>query len=387
MPLGTHRAERYYLAAYIVILIRLLCENSNLIVFGDTSKNILTCVFALFMLLAAMTEGLTRVQWIAVSVLLLIFLYSYTRMGYFFLLVSLLCMVTIKKTNLKTILTWSCAIKASYLAIHVFCYIITYILKPDSIEYVYRDGTARHYFFVSHANTFSMFLLWTIIEYIYIRHDKLKIPDYLILLSIDLGIDFFTDSNSNRIAIVLLTAFLLIEKTCPCWKAHGLRWFVKYGYAILGIFFSIITIMYPYLNGGAKIAFDALDMFFTGRLKLGAYAYHIGGATFFGQRLPEYALEFWKGIWFSKVTCENTYIWMLVSNGIIYIILFFLLFFFTADYMSPFELSVCSIYILYSIMENYVINVVLCFAPLIAAKYVLNMMTKNFDCDIKKRIE
>ena len=372
MRIARTKSELYYLAGYICILVRILCENSNLIPINETVKVIFTLFFATFMMLAIAEERLTIRQWIVVLALGGVVVLSYLKMKYFFFLMSYFCVISIKQVDLKRVIFCSFCLKSAYLFVHIVIYVSAYLINPEIIDYTYRYGQARHYFFISHANTFSMYLLWTIFECIYL-YQRLKVAHLLLILALDLGIDFFTDSNSNRILILLAISLFCYAKKHPQWNARSLRILVKYGFSLFSIFFCTATALYQYMGGWMKAAYLMLDALFTGRLVLGAYAYHVGGVTFLGQLLPDSLSAYWDGRWVSQITCENTYIWMMVSSGIFYLILFSLLFYVSADRMTNLELILSFLYIVYAIMETYPINFVLCFSPLIAGQYVMGM--------------
>lgn len=365
--------DKVYAFGFISLLLRLFISYSDLFQIPGTVDMALLWVFVGCMLLVIIDEVLTELQLAVVVITGAICIYSYSKMDNYYLLATFLCMVASKNINLKYVLNWSYKVRTFLLAIHVAVYIFTLITSPESIEYVYRDGVLRHSFFLSHANTFSMFLLWTIFEYLYVNYEKLNVQSLIIITVINASLNFFTQSTTNTIVSVIVLLIILLNKLLPKWQMSAIRWFIKYAYAIFSIFFCLITIFYRKLSGSLMTLYNLLNDFFTGRLIYGAYMYDKYGGTLLGKTLNLRPNDYWNGHWFNGIACDNAYIWHLVSFGVIFLVLLILLFFAVADKVNQRDAIFLSVYILYAVTEIYVTNAVLCFSLIVLAQYAFKL--------------
>ena len=369
--------EKMYTVGFISILLRLLFSYSDIIQLPGAVDSLLLGVFVVCMLLVLIEEELTRFQIFAVVALGVLCAYSYTKMDNYYLLVTYFCMAASKGINLNYVLGWSYKVRATVLTVHVAAYIFTLITNPESIEYVYRYGVLRHSFFMSHANTFSMFLIWTIFEYLYVNYEKLNVPRLVIVALINATLNYFTLSTTNTIISVVVLVLIVMEKFIPKWKMGIVRWFVKYAYAILGVFFCLISVYYTQFNSTLLSMYNWLNDFFTGRLIYGAYMYDKYGATIFGNTLALRDKDYWKGYWFNGIACDNAYMWHLVSFGLIFLVILSLLFLAVGKNISRKDAIFLSVYSMYAITEIYVTNAVFCFSLIVLAQYAFNIDYKE----------
>ena len=365
--------DKMYTFGFISLLIRLFFSYSDLLQIPGVVDMLLLLVFVACMLLVLIDEKLTGLQFFAVVITGAVCIYSYNKMDNYYLLATYFCMVASKNINLKYVLGWSYKVRVFMLTFHVAVYIFTLINNPNSLAYVYRDGVLRHSFFLSHANTFSMFLIWTIFEYLYVNYEKLTVRSMILVAVINASLNYFTLSTTNTIISVVVLLVILLDKLRPKWEMRSVRKFVKYAFAILSLFFCMITIYYRKFGGSLLLLYNSLNDFFTGRLIYGAYMYEKYGATFFGQTLKLRQNDYWNGYWFNGIACENAYIWHLVSFGVIYLLLLAFLFFAVADKVSRQDTIFLGVYILYAVTELYVTNAVLCFSLILLAQYAFQL--------------
>ena len=378
--------DKMYTIGFISLLIRLICNYSDILQLPGVLDTMLGVVFVACMLLVLIDEKLTGLQLFAVAAAGVVCIYSYTRIDNYYLLATYFCMVASKHVNLKYVLNWSYKVRAVMLTFHVAAYIITLIQNPASIEYVYRDGVLRHSFFMSHANTFSMFMIWTIFEYLYVNYENLTLPSLMIVTVINASLNYFTLSTTNTVISVVVLLLILFNKLFPQWKMDAVRWFVKYAYVILSVFFCLITVYYRKLTGSLMEIYNWLDDFFTGRLIYGAYMYEKYGATFFGQSFKLRQNDYWNGYWFNGIACDNTYMWHLVSFGIVFLVILSVLFFAVAGKVRRQDTFFLSVYILYAVTEIYVTNAVLCFSLILLAQYAFQLdFTDKFQIKLQVR--
>ena len=371
------QVDKIYATGFICLLLRLLFTASNLIETVTIIDSGLLFIFIVAMIWILVNQRMTKGKAVIVVIIGMICVYSYYKVHYYYLITTFLCMAASKNINLKYTLKWSCKIKIVYLSIHVFLYIIISIIQPNLIQYVYRDGVRRHYFFVSHANTFSMYLMWTIFEYLYLKYDVITRKQILYIWFIDMCLNYFSDSSTNMIIVTIVLSLVALKKRYPKTEIKWVHFAVKYGYFFCSIFFCGITICYQYFNGILKVIYNFLDDLLTRPLIYGAHVYSNYGITLFGKILNFPEKIFWNGYWFDFVGCDNTYIWCMLCYGSIYLVILSILFFLVEKKLSDIELIITLAYILYSITENYVINAVFCFPIILLGHYMLQTKVKT----------
>ena len=111
---------------------------------------------------------------------------------------------------------------------------------------------------------------------------------------------------------------------------------------------------------------------FTGRLLFGAVAYDEKGFSLIGKLVEFPEKQYWNGHWIDGMIFDNSYIWLFISYGVVYLILISLAFIVYSRYMTNLEKIYVVAYALYTLMEIYVINTALVFPLLIVGYYMTN---------------
>lgn len=369
-----HNTDTVYIVGFISLLLRLIFNYSNLFLMPELLSSLLLALFVVCMLWVLINRQMKETEFIVIAVVGIICVYSYIKMHNYYVLSTYLCMAASKEIDLKAVLKWSYQVKAFFLILHVIMYIIIFLTNPDSIEYVYRlDGSIRHSFLLSHSNTFSMFLMWTFFEYIYVNYEEISIKNIGFVFILDMFLNYFADSNTNMILVTVVLLIVSLNKLYPNRELKLLSLFAKFGYALMGILFCSITLAYQYLSGGLLELYLLFDSFLTGRLIHGAYVYSRYGFTLFGENLYLPSNDYWQGYWFNGIACDNSYIWYLVSFGTFFMVVIAVLFFVTSEKFTDVEIIMACAYILYSVTENYVTNAVFCFPLIFIAQYAFNL--------------
>lgn len=366
-----------YMLGYIAWLLKDLIRSSSIfsvLSFADTVENLLTVLFFALMLLALAQKPLTEREFLLSLAVIGLALVSYTRNHYFYVISSAVCVISCRNIDLKRVIKASYRLKAAWIAFHLTAYIIVYIARPSLIRFDYRDGTGamRHYFFLSQANTAAMLLAWTIIEFVYVNWDRLRIRDFLGLWVLFFIYNCFTDS---RTSVVTLTVFLLLCALCKTGRIHerALRGFTRWGYAACSVLFPALAYGYLFLGQSFHAFFTVLDTLLTGRLLYGSFGLDQYGLTVLGQPITWAGIVYWKGYWIDQVVFDNAYLYFAVALGIIWLIVLSFSFFRVEKYLTVTECILVTIYILFAITENYTVDVVYCFPMLFVSRLIFGM--------------
>ena len=296
--------------------------------------------------------------------------YSVIKTRNYTLLYSYLFICTVQNVNIRRVLKASILTKVTVLSFHVAAYILLNYLRPEMITYVYRGGVRRHFFFLSHANLFTAYLIWMSLELIYLHYDKFKLPQFIMLWMLNFTFYRLTDTNTG--IVVLTGVILLIYMARQDWSIANkvLSLASKYIFAVCSIVFPLFSISYLTLNGPLLKVWQNLNSLLSARLLYGALAYDTYGYTLFG-RLVHFPIKvFWRGYWLDRIVFDNAYIGFFITNGVIYLLLISIAFYFLERRMDKLEKVMIIAFAFYGIMEAYISNIFICFPLLFIGKYI-----------------
>ena len=324
-------ANKIYNAAYIIIVIKAFYAYSDIVAAVRMQIVLDICNLLLLLLLVYKMVFMQKYnikQFFLCLILAVITRYTDSKTYMFMMLPDFFLIAATQDVDFKKTISIVYKIEAAIIGVHVVLYPIMYFFNRSALRFSIRGGETaiRHQFMLSHANIFSMLLLWTILGYIYVNYEKL---DKLRIIGCWLVYVFFylfTDSNSGLIILTAITVLLLLKNTIGD-KVDGVVTFLaRYLYLILFVAFDFMMIIFPYTNGTAREIWLVIDDFFTGRPKYGAYAYYLQGFTLFGQSIHFPSKIHWEGMWFDSGACDNAFMWISVSYGLIYIFIIGFLF-------------------------------------------------------------
>ncbi len=268
-------------------------------------------------------------------------------------------------------LVWK--IDALLLSIHILAYPFMYFFFRERVRFTIRgynnDTGLRHQFLLQHSNVFSMLLLWTILAYIYANYENLNKKKIGICWLIYAFFYLFTNSNSGLLILTFVSILYILTDVLGERMNKGISSLSRYIYAALAVFFNFMMVIYTYLVGFPRLIWKAVDTFFTGRLKYGAYAYAKSGISLFGQRINLNVKDYWEGFWIDALPNDNMYMFFSVSYGLVFMLIIAVLFWKYAGQASTDEKLMIIAYSLYTMMESYVTDIHFCFALILLMKY------------------
>ena len=372
--------ELLFFASFFAFFLKYTMDISGIITRDETLNSALVGFSIICSVTKILTQRYTPLRFaLTMSACAVIGYSSLISINYLFLLGFLLIMgmQDIDFLKIIKIVFWG---KTINMSAHVLCYIYVYNTNPSAITFSFRAGTGlpRHFFFMGHANTFSAFLVWTCIEYIFINYSRLRARHLAAIWLINIFFYMFTDSNSGITVLSIVTALIALDKSSKGFFDKPLAFFAKYAYTFLAVFFPFTAAVYTMLDGRLKELWHILDGFLTGRMWYGAYAYYRHGPTLGGR--PDMAPEniFWSGRWFDTMTIfDNYYLGNFLSYGYIHLIITALAFIILCGKMENREKIIIIAFILYGIMESYVTNISICFALIIIGKYLYQRKDKS----------
>jgi hypothetical protein len=367
--------EKVFITAYVIFIIKNILDSSSLVHRPEIVDSLLIMMFLVCIGYKLLTQNYSRRSFLLIIIIGILCLYSSLIIKYFSLLCSFLCICAMQDVDINKILKVSARSKVIILSIHVIAYIAVYLYKPEVIQFVYRDGVKRHYFFLGHANMFTAYLAWTCLEIIYIHYKQIKKLQLLLIWVINIVFYQFTHSNTGTIVLTVVILVILIERKDWRFIDKGLSFLSKYGFGICSILFPAIAVIYARLNGTLLMIWNWLNQGLTGRLLYGAVAYDVYGFTIFGRTISFPEKIYWSGKWIDNVVFDNSYIWMFIIFGIVNLLILSVAFFLLERKTNNMEKILIIAFTFYGIMEAYVVNVIICFPLLFIGKYIYEQKT------------
>ncbi|WP_408071393.1 hypothetical protein [Butyrivibrio sp. JL13D10] len=373
-----------YNIAYIIIVFKAFYAYSDLIepIRMQLVLNACSLMFALIMAYKMLfLQKYSEKKAIIFLLIGLLTLYTDRKTYMFMMLPNFFLIAATQEVDIKKTIRRMYRISTAIIGLHVIAYPVIYFFNRSSLHFAKRgvseNDKVRHQFLLSHPNIFSMLLLWTILGYIYVNYKKLDRKKIVGLWFIYVFFYMFTYSNSGLIILSAITMLLLLKKTLGNMVDGIVLFLARYLYSILGVFFIGMMVGFPKTQGISRVIWLAIDKFFTGRLKYGAYAYHVSGFTLFGKHIYFGPKELWEGFWVEGFACDNAYMWIAVSYGLFYFVLIAYLFW-KYSKRAEFEEQIIFIaYALYTSMELYVTYMYFCFAVILVGKYLWEDYGKN----------
>lgn len=362
--------QNLYEYGFMILAVKNLLDSSGLFKRPEWLDTLLIFTFLCLIFWKLALQRYTMSRLIIFGVVGVICAYTCIKGDYFYIIFSFLGIIAMQDVDLKEVVRKTSNVKIIILLIHIFVYFVILFAMPDKIVYIYRNGIKRHYFFLGHPNTFSMYVLWTSMEYLYSRYDKLKIINLVSIWLVNFITYQFTNSNTG----VMVTTLAIVLSICDKKNVRGiiksLQPLSKYGFAICSITIPLFVASYSKFSGRMMEIFNHINDFFTGRLLYGAYVYDVYGATLLGRTITFAKKSYWRGHWIDTVVLDNSYIWLFVMYGALYLIILSIAFFLIAKSTSNIEKILIISFTFYGVMEAYIMNAAICFPLLFIGKYL-----------------
>ena len=364
----------FFYAAFLTFGVRFLVSTSQLITERPELLNSILVVIGISCAVAKIAmQNYTLRRLIFTVVVSAIIGYSALISTNFIFLQSFLLIIAMQDIKLENVVRIGFYFKLISITIHVIAYIIVYNVNPEFITFAYRAGVgdSRHQFFMGHTNTFMAFLIWTCMDFIYLKYDKIRVLHFVAMWVIFLPFFYFTRTFTALFLLVIVSILVAIDKGNNDFNRKALTFIAKYLYIFLAVTFALMVAMYTRLSGTLLIMWHSLDDFFTGRLWFGAFTYYDIGPTLFGRPdLPPQNV-FWAGRYFDTMTIfDNYYLGNFLSYGIINAIVTALAIFILVGKMDSKEKIMIVLYSLFGIMGSEVTNTAICFVLLVFGKYL-----------------
>ena len=149
----------------LILIVKNVCDSSEFL--GKRPEMVDTVFILSFLGLIGWkltTQNYRKWQLCVLIPLVMICSYSCVKMKFFYLIFTIFNICGIQDVDLKITMKKSARMKVFLMGLHTLIYFFCMIVAPYMVTYSYRVGGAPRYtFFMGHANTFSMYMLWAIL--------------------------------------------------------------------------------------------------------------------------------------------------------------------------------------------------------------------------------
>ncbi|MCL2425495.1 MAG: hypothetical protein FWD05_04065 [Oscillospiraceae bacterium] len=364
----------FFFAAFLIFGIRFFIDSSQLFPVRPELLNSILVVVSISCAVAKIAmQNYTLRRLIFTIIVSVILGYSALISTNFIFLQSFLLIIAMQDIELKSVVRFGFWFKLICVSIHVIVYIIVYNTNPEVITFAYRGGVgdSRHQFFMGHTNTFMALLIWTCLEFVYLKYKKINVLHFAAIWIIFLIFFNFTRTFTALFLLIAASILVAFDKLGKEFYSKILTFLAKYLYIFLAVVFILMVVLYTQLSGTILTMWHNLDDFFTGRLWFGAFTYYNFGPTLFGRPDMSPRNVFWAGRYFETMTIfDNYYLGNFLSYGIINAIATIVAIFILVGKMDNRDKIMIILFALFGIMGSEVTNIAVCFVLLIIGKYL-----------------
>ena len=350
----------YYIAIAIVT-IKVILNTSQLIIIPEYVDNILTIFISFLFFLKLFAQKYTKKQIVIISIIGVLVLYISIVCNEYVIALTYLAIISIKGIEIKKVVKIMFITKLILISTHIIIYCLS--LNENTVMYYTSNGEARHTLFLGHPNTVAGIIMWMIMEYIYLKYEKVNIMTYLGLIILDVAIYYLTKSRTVLIAFSIFIILLIISK-----KIKNKQILIAISRRILLILSLIIISLSVFYSKIPNI--DYVDQLLSRRISLGKIAIDNYGLTLLPHEINYDVVVKWEDEYEMNLVLDSLYIRSAVSYGLIVLILIVYGFHKKSRYITIREAVFIILFAITGITENYVLNTYICF-PLMFLGYIL----------------
>ncbi len=319
---------------------------------NDIIDSILTVIFILTVIYSILRKNYKQKELIVIFGISLVLLYTSLTNKYYDPLISFLFIIAIKNSDINSIIKKIYKCNLYMLALHSIFTVVGLIsgriVLINFIRGVYRVNLG----FV-HPNSFGAFCFVMISMNLWINYEVLNRKKYLFSIFIAVVCFFLSQSRTAFfLSIICIILVMLSKRNALLIKCVNLA--AKILFPLSALFVYVLVRLY---EKGSEIAI-LFDNFLTGRINLGAFALNRVGFTYLGRfidfygRLASYQADYT----LNTFTFDCIYTFMFCSMGLIYVVIFSLLFYLLAKRKNVLINIYLILWILYGITEVTCLN-------------------------------
>lgn len=310
-----------YLGTFFFI-IKTVFSASKIIPYSDFMDTILASIGAFSMILSIFMQQYSSKVLLIYATLIGITVYNALITGNNALTITVITCLAIRKTDLRTYIRVIFNIQSVLVISHTIVAIIGNMIGIiDIVQNI--GGITRYDFGTLHPNSFAALAFNLMIMAIWLNWEKIRTKHIICMIIGSSFLYYFCKTRTNFIAMLAVIGFVF-----ACGVRHKCIRFVSTIANIIIPFFAVAMVAALFLYAQGNRIVLLLNEVLNARISLGTYAFAHYGFTFFGQDMTSlYTGTTWDPIWqLNGFTFDCIYTYMLINQGIIWLILLTILF-------------------------------------------------------------
>ena len=358
------KSNLFLYSGTLLLVIKTVLSVSKIVPYSDIMDNTLAVLGALCMILSIIIQQYSGKVLLIYAMFVGITTYNALITGNNALAVTVITCLAIRKTDLKTYIQFIFRLQSILVICHTLIAIIGSLIGVFNIVQNI-GGITRYDFGMQHPNSFAALAFNLMIMGIWLNWSRIKTKHiFLMVLGADI-LYYFCKTRTNFIAMLAVIGLVFV-----CGVKHK---FIRFAGKIATVIIPFLTvamgiaiILYSKGNSVVLILNEALNA----RISLGAYALAHYKFTLFGQNMAFlYTGTTWDPIWkLNGFTFDCIYTYMLINQGIIWLILLTILFAKLAKRKNPKDNIAIIAWALYGVTEVQGLNGFSCMPILLLTK-------------------
>lgn len=293
----------------------------------------------------------------------LLALYSSTRANNYEIFITVLTCLAIRGEDIDKIFTFLFKYETLFFSLHTLYAVIRRVFLNESLKTVIM-GVTRYHFGMGHPNRFSMYLFNLIILWVFLNFKRLKNSHIIAISLIGIVSYVFTRTRTNLLEMIIMIFLMFAWINVPAKKI--LKKVIKaISMYITPVLAAATMLCVKYYTRGNEVI-DKIDIFLSSRIRLGAYAFQKYGLTLLGQPIKFNVKFEYDPTWrLSSFTFDNTYTFLCILQGIIWLVLLIMLFYVLSKHGSTRIHFAVIAWTLYGVTEVHGLNCYMCFPILL----------------------
>ncbi len=356
------RPQGFLYFGLLLMLVKVILSVSEVLPYSEGVDRILSVLAASILLIEILKKRYSVKRLVIYILIIFLALYGVLITGQYGLLITIITCMAISDADINKVIQFIFQYELLLFILNITWSIFMSLLGSYSLSAV-MYGVERYKFGFVHPNTLSVILFNLIIMWIWIKFEQIKWKHLGFIFFISLVSYYFTKTRTSFfcvLLVIIMVAFLMIKK----------RKFIKIYKYMTALIIPVLSIAFYFmikLRTSNITIIMLVDRFLSARITLGGYAYIHYGLTMFGQNLQNMSVT-WNEIWrLNSFTFDCTYTYLMVNQGIIWLIMLVVSFFMLTKYKSN-KINVALIsWGLYAMTEVHGLNGFMCFPVLLVS--------------------
>lgn len=371
---------RLYYIGFFFLALKFFVDSSYLFSFvPDMVGNLIGFISLFFFIISFFTN--LKIELVNIFKLVLIFalvLVSTFLVKEYILIISLISAITIPKNQNDKVFKNIYLINLVMFLFVVFGSLALLVVNRTGL--VYSDSHLVFKYGFGHQNEFSGYLIWLVLLRIY-NKKRITLTEGILYLIIAAFAYITTRSDIIILCTVVATIlFIFVKYWRGTFKAY--RFLASISFALIGLF-VLVAMKSIYSRDGFSNFFLSIDSYLSGRMRIGARILADNHSiSLIGQYIKRGIVDWDSYYGLNSVTVDGLYICLFLQYGVIWFIIFSLLFYKTCKSSSNFEIVFLILYAVYGLAEVHCMNTGFAFPLLL----ILNTLMSSKQYVFKKRL-